>query len=65
MIDDVTNEITEDDWERLYVSAADQSEGRLLQTLRSFRSAPRLLQTVTMNDFFVFENRQFTVNAKK
>ena len=43
-----------DDWERVCVSAADQSEGRLSQTLRSFRSAPRLLQTVTMDDFFLF-----------
>ena len=57
LIDDVTKENTEDDWERLYVSAADQSEGRLLQTLRSFRSAPRLLQTVTMGDFFCFRKQ--------
>ena len=54
MTDDVTNEITEDD-DREWgcASAADQSEGVLLQTLRSFRSAPRLLQTVAM-DVFLF-----------
>ena len=46
--------ITEDDWQRRCVSAADQSEAGLLQTLRSFRSAPRLLQTVAMDDFFCF-----------
>ena len=40
--------------ERVCVSAADQSERRLSQTLRSFRSAPRLLQTVTMDDVFCF-----------
>ena len=56
--------ITEDDWQRRCVSAADQSEAGLLQTLRSFRSAPRLLQTVAMDDFFfVFQNRQLTVNT--
>ena len=56
--------ITEDDWQRRCVSAADQSEAGILQTLRSFRSAPRLLQTVTMDDFFfVFQNRQLTVNT--
>ena len=55
--------ITEDDWQRRYVSAADQSEAGLLQTLCSFRSAPRLLQTVAMDDFFVFQNRQLTVNT--
>ena len=55
--------ITEDDWQRRCVSAADQSEAGLLQTLCSFRSAPRLLQTVAMDDFFVFQNRQLTVNT--
>ena len=55
--------ITEDDWQRRCVSAADQSEAGLLQTLRSFRSAPRLLQTVAMDDFFVFQNRQLTANT--
>ena len=57
LTDDVTNEITEDYQERLCVSAADQSEGRLLQTLRSSRSAPRLLQTVTMDDLFCFRKQ--------
>lgn len=65
LTDDVTNEITEDDWERGCVSAADQSKVGLLQTLRSFRSAPRLLQTVAMGNFFVFENKQLTVNTEK
>ena len=46
--------ITEDDWEQRCVSAADQSEAGLLQTLRSFRSAPRLLQMVAMDDLFCF-----------